>query len=99
MYKVINEQGGTVYSYFRDFDIVSVAAKSGTAEYATGHPTVLIAGYAPAEDPKVAFTVIIEHGGTGANAYTSQVVKDVLSYYFSNRDSFDSLSDVNTLLP
>lgn len=99
MYKVINEQGGTVYSYFRDFDIVSVAAKSGTAEYASGHPTVLIAGYAPAEDPKIAFTVIIEHGGTGANAYTSQVVKDVLSYYFSNRDSFDSLSDVNTLLP
>ena len=99
MYKVVNEQGGTVYSYFRDFDIVSVAAKSGTAEYAKGHPTVLISGYAPANDPKIAFTVVIEHGGKGANAYTSQVVKDVLSYYFSNQDSFDSISDSNTLLP
>ncbi len=99
MYKVINEPGGTVYSYFRDFDMVTVAAKSGTAEYASGHPTVLVTGYAPAEDPKIAFAVVIEHGGAGANAYTCQVVKDVLSYYFSNLDSFDSLSDTNTLLP
>lgn len=99
MYKVINEQGGTVYSYFRDFDIVTVVAKSGTAEYASGHPTVLITGYAPAKDPKIAFAVVIEHGGTGANAYTSQVVKDVLSYYFSNLESFDSVSDKNQLLP
>ncbi len=99
MYKVINEPGGTVYSYFRDFDMVTVAAKSGTAEYASGHPTVLVTGYAPAENPKIAFAVVIEHGGTGANAYTCQVVKDVLSYYFSNQDSFDSVSDSNTLLP
>ena len=99
MYKVVNEQGGTVYSYFRNFDITTVAAKSGTAEYANGHPTVLISGYAPADNPKIAFAVVIEHGGKGANAYTSQVVKDVLSYYFSNQDSFDSISDSNTLLP
>ncbi len=99
MYQVVNEPGGTVYSYFRDFDIVTVAAKSGTAEYATGHPSVLIAGFAPADNPKIAFAVVIEHGGKGANAFTSQVVKDVLSYYFSNQDSFDSISDSNTLLP
>ncbi len=99
LYKVVNVQDGTVYGYFRDFDIVTVAAKSGTAEYASGHPTVLISGYAPADNPKIAFTVVIEHGGKGANAYTSQVVKDVLSYHFSNQDSFDSLFDFNTLLP
>ncbi len=99
MYKVANEQDGTVYWYFRDFDITTVEAKSGTAEYAKGHPSVLITGYAPADNPKIAFAVVIEHGGKGANAYTSQVVKDVLSYYFSNRDSFDSVSDINKLLP
>ncbi len=99
MYKVVNEQGGTVYWYFRDFDITTVAVKSGTAEYAKGHPSVLISGYAPADNPKIAFSVVIEHGGKGGNAYTSQVVKDVLSYYFSNRDSFDSVSDINQLLP
>ena len=99
MYKVINEPGGTVYSYFRDFDMATVVAKSGTAEYSSGHPTVLVAGYAPADNPKIAFAVVIEHGGTGANAYTCQVVKDVLSYYFSNQDSFDSVSGTNTLLP
>lgn len=99
MFKVVNETGGTVASYFRDFDIVTVAAKSGTAEYATGHPSVLVAGYAPAKDPKIAFAVVVEHGGKGGNAYTSQVVKDVLSYYFSNQDSFDSVTNTNTLLP
>lgn len=99
MYMVVNQQGGTVYGYFRDFDIVTVAGKSGTAETPPKLPAVLFAGYAPAEDPKVAFAVVIEHGGGGGNVYTSQVVKDVLSYYFSKRDSFDSVSDTNTLLP
>ena len=99
MYKVVNETGGTVAGFFREYDIVTVVGKSGTAETPPGLPAVLFVGYAPMENPQVAFAVVIEHGGSGSNVYTSQVVKDVLSYYFSNQKAFDSVSDSNTLLP
>jgi NADH-quinone oxidoreductase subunit L len=59
----------------------------------------LFIGYAPAENPKIAFAVVIEHAGRAAQPYTAQVVKDVLSYYFSHQDSFDSIRDNNSLLP
>lgn len=99
MYKVINEPGGTAYKPFVDFDIVDVAGKSGTAETPPGFAAALFVGYAPADNPQVAFAVVIEHGGAGAYNYTTQVIKDVLSYYFSSRDAFDSVSVPNELLP
>lgn len=99
MYMVTNVAGGTAYGVFRDYDIVKVAGKSGTAETPPGLAAALFVGYAPVENPQVAFAVVIEHGGSGAYVYTTQVVKDVLSYFFSNRDAFDSVSENNTLLP
>ncbi|MBO5222065.1 MAG: hypothetical protein J6C26_07110 [Clostridia bacterium] len=99
MYKVINEPGGTAYGPFREFGIVEVAGKSGTAETPPGLAAALFVGYAPVDNPQVAFAVVIEHGGAGAYQYTTQVIKDVLSYYFSSRDAFDSVSDSNELLP
>ncbi len=98
MYMVTSVQGGTAYWPFREFDIVSVAGKSGTAETPPGLAAALFVGYAPVENPQVAFAVVIEHGGSGAYMYTTQVIKDVLSYYFSNRNAFDSVTDTNELL-
>ena len=94
-----NVKGGTAYGPFRDYGIVQVAGKSGTAETPPGQAAALFVGYAPVNNPQVAFSVVIEHGGTGAYVYTTQVIKDVLSYYFSSRDAFDSVADSNELLP
>ena len=99
MNMVTNVQGGTAYRPFLDFGIVKVAGKSGTAETPPGMAAALFVGYAPVDNPQVAFAVVIEHGGSGAYVYTTQVVKDVLSYYFSSRDAFDSVADSNQLLP
>jgi len=99
MNMVTNVPGGTAYGPFRDFGIVKVAGKSGTAETPPGLAAALFVGYAPVDNPQVAFAVVIEHGGSGAYVYTTQVVKDVLSYFFSSRDAFDSVSENNTLLP
>lgn len=99
MYMVTNVRGGTAYGPFLDFNIVSVAGKSGTAETPPGHAAALFVGYAPVDDPKIAFSVVIEHGGTGSYVYTTQVVKDVLSYYFSTKNAFGSVPSVNELLP
>ena len=99
MFKVVNDSTGTASRPFVDYDIVQVAGKSGTAETPPGYAAALFIGYAPADNPKIAFAVVIEHAGRAAQPYTAQVVKDVLSYYFSHQDSFDSIRDNNSLLP
>lgn len=48
---------------------VAVAGKTGTAETGGGLPDhAWFAGYAPAEAPKAAIVVVIEHGGQGSTA-------------------------------
>ena len=45
---------------------LSVAGKTGTAELgAKSEPHAWFVGFAPAEDPKIAVAVILEHGGLG----------------------------------
>jgi len=45
-------------------DGVDVAGKTGTAEHDPGDPyTLWFTGFAPAEDPKVVVTVMVENGG------------------------------------
>lgn len=45
---------------------VSIAGKTGTAEVGGGKPDhAWFAGYVPADEPRVAFVVVLEHGGSG----------------------------------
>ena len=37
-------------------------------------------GYAPADDPQIAFSVVLDHGSTGT--YCQNVVRDILDAYF-----------------
>ena len=61
---VVNEEGGTGYNYARSPE-VRIAGKTGTAQAGSGADHAWFAGFAPAENPKIAFSVIIEHGGHG----------------------------------
>jgi penicillin-binding protein 2 len=60
---------GTVH-----LDSIAIAGKTGTAETGPGEGGVnrpahaWFAGYAPAETPKIAFVVALEHAGDGATA-------------------------------
>lgn len=48
---------------------VAIAGKTGTAEAGGGKQDhAWFAGYAPAEEPRVAFVVFLEHGGSGGKA-------------------------------
>ncbi len=50
-------------------DSLPVAGKTGTAETGGDRPAhAWFAGYAPAEDPKLALVVVLEHAGDGAAA-------------------------------
>ena len=45
---------------------VNVAGKTGTAQVDQGAPHSWFAGFAPYENPQIAFAVVVEHGGYGA---------------------------------
>lgn len=82
MWSVCNEEDGTAYSVFGDYD-VTVAAKTGTAENSGTDHTVFIC-YAPYDKPKVAIAVVIEHGAY--TKYSSGVAKALLDKYFFDKD-------------
>lgn len=48
---------------------VTIAGKTGTAETGGNRPDhAWFAGYVPADQPQIAFVVVLEHGGSGAKA-------------------------------
>lgn len=66
LYNVVNDSHGTAYKTVR-LKEVAIAGKTGTAEVGGNRPDhAWFAGYAPADHPRVAFAVVIEHGGSGS---------------------------------
>lgn len=95
----VTQYGGSLGGVFDDFTLSTVAVKTGTAEVTNGLPNSLLVGVAPAEDPKIAFAVVIENGGAGSSATLSVLVKEVLTYYFTGSESSEQIHTPGTLLP
>ena len=59
------------------------AGKTGSAEYGTakGDSHAWFTGFAPAEDPKVSVTIIVEGAGTGGD-YAVPIAKRLFDVYF-----------------
>ena len=62
---VVSARRGTAYDDFAGAAFTA-AGKTGTAEVGQGAPHAWFAGYAPAEAPRVAIAVILEHAGEGS---------------------------------
>jgi penicillin-binding protein 2 len=62
---VTNASNGTAVATFGDFP-VTVAGKTGTAEYKPKQPIAWFAGYAPAESPRYVVVAMVEEGGGGS---------------------------------
>jgi penicillin-binding protein 2 len=63
--RVVQDRHGTAYKTVR-LPSVKIAGKTGTAEVGGRLPDhAWFAGYVPADEPRVAFVVLIEHGGSG----------------------------------
>lgn len=85
--------GGSAYRRFQDYpqpcpergEVISVAAKTGTAEVGTAYDRRDSHGwfvaYAPAEDPEIAVAVVIYHGGGGSLA-AAPVTRAIIDEYF-----------------
>lgn len=78
MKEVVEEGTGTKLSGMK----VSVAGKTGTADYETGKPShAWFVGFAPVENPQIAISVIVESSGTGSK-YAVPVAKKIIEAYF-----------------
>ncbi|MEQ9407334.1 MAG: penicillin-binding transpeptidase domain-containing protein [Fuerstiella sp.] len=65
---VVQQPYGTGYQTVR-LEEVSIAGKTGTAETGEGQADhAWFAGYVPADQPRFAFAVVLEHGGSGSRA-------------------------------
>lgn len=60
---------------------VEVASKTGTAESGSGLTHSWIVGFAPAENPEIAFAVMVEHAGSSAGAIA--ITNEILKWYFT----------------
>lgn len=78
--KVVASRGGTGHRTVFSKE-VSIAGKTGTAETGSGRDHGWFAGYAPAEDPQIAFVAVLEHGGSGgrvAGPLAKSIVEEML---------------------
>ncbi len=72
---------GTASGVFGDFPI-PVAGKTGTAETVPGQNShAWFGGYAPYDQPQIAFLGMLEYGGEGSGA-AAPMMKEVLKHYF-----------------
>jgi penicillin-binding protein 2 len=68
MRQAVADEQGTAHATV-DLAAVSIAGKTGTAETGPGKPEhAWFVGYAPADQPRVAFVVVIEHAGNADTA-------------------------------
>jgi len=90
-------QGGTAYSYFKDKDY-NPAGKTGTAEtekYIEGKKYITknlaLVGYAPFDEPEIAFAVIIPHMATIDDQRTinHNIGAGILDTYFDLKEERD----------
>lgn len=83
MIGVLSDESASVRAYFKQFDF-DIAGKTGTpetGEEARGKSSNgVFVCYAPAENPQVAVSVVLEHGVWGSNA--AYIASEVLAAYF-----------------
>ena len=83
MRRVAEEEGGTAYSIFKDFDI-EIGGKTGSAELGDSKDENRViawfAGFAPFDNPEISIVVMVEKGGHGY--FTGEVVRDIMQEYF-----------------
>ena len=66
--KAVAQPAGTGYKTVRS-QTIAIAGKTGTAQTSGGQPDhAWFAGYAPADKPRIAFAVVLEHAGSGGKA-------------------------------
>ncbi len=82
---VVNGANGTGRACF--LPNVVVAGKTGTAQNSHGEDHAWFIGFAPYENPQIAFCVFIENGGSGS-AQAAPIARELLKKYFEQQQLF-----------
>jgi penicillin-binding protein 2 len=81
LYQAANGPDGTSTGVFGGLpDGDKVAGKTGTAEVEGGADHSWFVGYAPYSDPKIVVAIVVERGGTGANAAAPAVCRTIAAF-------------------
>ena len=70
---------------------VEVAGKTGTSQNPHGEDHALFVAYAPADDPEIALTVVMENAGHGG-AMAAPIARKILMYYFYGTSEWENVS-------
>lgn len=88
---------GSLANAFRNVP-VEVGAKTGSAQVSsTTDSNAVFVCYAPYDDPEIAVSLVVEHGGSGSTLAT--LAAEILNYYFTAPDSQGDIVTENTLVP
>ena len=81
LYRAVNRRGGTAFAAKEG--VVKMVGKTGTAPLPTDpeESHAWFAGWAPADNPKVAIAVLVENGGIGG-AVAAPVARDIIDAYY-----------------
>ncbi len=77
---VVSGARGTARQAFKDITY-TVAGKTGTSESGQEEPHAWFAGYAPADNPRVAIAVLLEHAGEGSQK-AAPLFRQVVEAFF-----------------
>jgi penicillin-binding protein 2 len=81
LYEAANGPDGTSTGVFGGLpEKDRVAGKTGTAEVEGGADHSWFVGYAPFNDPKIVVAIVVERGGTGANAAAPAVCRTMAAF-------------------
>jgi cell division protein FtsI/penicillin-binding protein 2 len=82
LYLAANGADGTSTAVFRNVPAeFAPAGKTGTAENETRIDHSWYVGYAPYANPEIVVSVVVEKGGTGANAAAPAVCQTMAAYF------------------
>lgn len=80
MREVVRDEQNAIFSEINKSDL-KLSGKTGTAQQSKTHPDHgLFIGFAPSDDPEVAFAIRIANGYSSHNA--AEVGKDIMKYYY-----------------
>lgn len=83
------QKGGTAETVFLNFPI-SVAGKTGSAQVSGGTNGLFIC-YAPAENPQIAVSVVLEGGDSGT--FAAQAARKILEAYFKKPQENNEITE------
>lgn len=99
MWRAVNVRGTAVIARMDGFD---VCGKTGTAQNPQGADHSTFACFAPLNDPKIAVSVYIEHGGFGATAagpIASLLVEEYLTDTIARPELYDRVKSMHINYP